>query len=497
MNASLPRLTRRHTRLALAFALAIAAGFAIEPPLQVARAAGTATTLVTDPAAVFTIPAVPMPGHRDTLRDAVFGTRIERITGIPGTPVGNGLGAWGTDARQVYSKQQVWNATGTLLSIENRGGSAGQSPLLLDGETYQPTGTPCAAYDAYDYRWHPSRAHANEQINVSHDGLELMWFDVTRCIKTRSWTLPFAADYGIGSGEGNVSADGRYVVIADGSRMVVVDMDPQAPAAPAYPYRRIGPVFTLPACSLQTGAPTNCPIGNISISPSGRYIDVKYAAVGASCDTLCDLHRIFEVDTNLVIRPHVMAGNSLRCGSFAARPNGWVFPLKHADLMSDPFDNDEDVLVGGRACPGSNLGHVVKVRLRDGKVTSLTDPTNEAGYSHGSARATERPGWFYVTFDRSPSYAGRRYWGEIVALKIDGSGSVERLAHYHSTASQYRAQAHAVPSPDGRRVLFASDWADACGNGCGSTSVFGGYVIDLRAIMARDTIPPAGVRDLR
>ncbi len=486
-----PHLRPRTHVLPRVFATALIALLASgsESPVRAASVPGFLGTL-TDSSAVFSIPAVPRPAYRDTLLDPVFGTRLTRITADPGTALGGTLGTWGTDARQIYSKQQPWNATGTLISIENRGGAAASSPLLLDGETYQPVGTPCSAYDTYDYRWHPSPDHADEQINVNRAGTELMWFDVVRCIKTRTWTLPFAANYGIGSGEGNVSADGRFVVISDASRMVVVDMDPRAPNAPAYPHQRIGPVYTLPPCSLDVETPTDCRIGNISISPSGRYIDVKYGAVGTSCDTLCDMHRIFEVDTNLVIRPHRMANTSLRCGSFANRPNGWVFPLKHADMALDPFDNNEDVLIGGRACPGSTLGRVVKVRLRDGRVTSLTDPANEAGYAHGSARATSRPGWFYVSFDRSPSYVGRRFYGELVAVKLDGSGSVQRFGHYHSTASVYRAQAHGVPSPDGRRILFASDWAQDCGTGCGSKSVFGGYVLDARD--SQDSIPPAG-----
>ena len=43
------------------------------------------------------------------------------------------------------------------------------------------------------------------------------------------------------------------------------------------------------------------------------------------------MRRVFEVDTGLTIRVHNMASSSLRCGSFATRPNGWIFPLKHAD----------------------------------------------------------------------------------------------------------------------------------------------------------------------
>ena len=449
---------------------------------------------ITDSATVFSLPAVPRPGYLTPVTDPSFGTRVTRITGEPGTMISPTLGVWGTDARQVYSKQQPWNSTGKLLSIENRAAGASSSPLILDGETYQPKYTPCSAFDNYEYRWHPSTEYADVQIAVNRAGTELMWYDVANCRKLRSWTLPFAADYGIGNGEGNVSDDGRYVVISDRTRMVVVDMDPRG-NTPAYPFKRIGPVYTFAPCSLKAGEPEFCPNGNISISPSGRYIDVKFGSGGVSCDTLCDMHRIFEVDSSLAIRPRNMADNSLRCGSFASRPNGWILPLKHADMAVDPFDNNEDVLVGGRACPGSSLGRVVKVRLRDGKVTELTSPENEAGYSHGSARATKRPGWVYVTYTRASSSTGRRFGGEIVAVKLDGSRTVQRFAHYHSTAGTYRAQAHGVPSPDGRRILFASDWAEGCGSDCGSTSVFSGYVIDARA--GRDSIPPGAVEDLR
>ena len=418
--------------------------------------------MVSDSFAVVPVPITPQPGYLDRIFDPTFGTLLTRVAGDAGDAASPLPGTWGSVARHVYSKQQPWNSTGTLLDLANN--SPGLSSVFLDGNTYQPVLGPCPNYDHWDARWHPKLVHSREQINVNREGTELMWFDVSNCVKTRTWALPIVADYGIGSGEGNVSNSGRFVVIANQQQMVVVDMDPQLPNAPAYPYRRIGPVYTFEACSLDVERPALGTVQNVSISPSGRYIDVKYgglALLGASgCDSLCDAHRIFEVDTSLAIRPHVMADEAARCGSFAARPNGWIFPLKHADMTLDPDDHGEDVIIGGRACQGSTLGHVVKVRLRDGLVTSLTDPRNEPAYSHGSARNTLRPGWFYVTYSRDPAYQGYRFFGEVVAVRTDGSGSVQRFAHYHSTASTYPAEAHAVPSPDGRRVVFASDWSD-------------------------------------
>src|SRR5262249_26328885 len=140
--------------------------------------------------------------------------------------------------------------------------------------------------------------------------------------KTRTWSLPLTADYGIGSGEGNASRDGRFVCISNAGAMVVIDMDPQPPYAP-YPNRRIGPVYTFPPCSLDVASPSSCPIGNISVSASGKYVDVKYS--GSAPETY-DEHRIYEVDpATLALKPHRMASGSTRCSSFASRPNGWIF----------------------------------------------------------------------------------------------------------------------------------------------------------------------------
>ena len=452
-----------HALVALCCCLAAPAARAQDQP-------GGLPSAISDPTAVLGVPAAPMPAYLRGVVDPTFRSTVMRITPDPGTSTSPVSGTWGTDTRHHYSKDQPWSADGAFYCLENRGGGS-PSPLILDGHTFAPLFTVPSSAGLYDFRWHPAKAHARALINVNASGTELSWVDATTGVKLRTWTLPFAAN-GFGQGEGNASRDGRFIALTSAAKLVVVDMDPQPPYAP-YPNRRIGPVYTFPPCSLSVASPASCPIGNAGVSASGRYVDVKYA--GSTSETE-DVHRIYEVDAaTLAVRPHAMASASLRCDSFVGRPYGWIFGLKHADMTLDPFDGNEDVIVGGRSCPGSTIGHVVKVRLRDGKVTALTDPANEASVLHVSTRSQDRPGWAYVSFFKSD---GRRFSDELVAVKLDGSRTVERYAHMHSvTSGCYRCEQHPAPSPDGSMIAFASNWAQDCGAGCGAAGVVKDYVI--------------------
>ena len=386
--------------------------------------------------------AAARPAYLAPAREPDLGTTIVRITGDAGTAIAGTKGTWGRDARHVYSKQAPWNADGSLLLLQNRGGGS-PARLLLDGRTYAPRALACGDDVLWDYRWHPRRPQV--LVNVDKAGRELCLFDVVACRKVASWSLPVEVD-GIGSGEGNLSDDGRYVALANDDVLFVVDLAAESGKA------KTGPMFRLEPCGIDDD---DCAIGNVSISPSGRYVDVKFK--GRSEETK-DLHRILEVDpATLALAPHAMSSGAARCGSFAGRTDGWIFPLKHADMARDPFDGNEDVIVGGRSCRGSKLGRVVKVRLRDGRVTALTDPAREASVAHVSMRNRERPGWAYVSYFRAE---GKRFSDEIVAVKLDGSRTVERIARTHGTSKGcYRCEAHPAPSPDGRRVVFASNWA--------------------------------------
>lgn len=418
---------------------------------------GGQSNLITDPSLVFTVPAISKPDYLTPIRPSPFGTKITRIAGNSGQSLTttNGSGTWGSDVRHHSSKDQPWNSTGTLIHIENKG-----SPrvLFLDGETYAPKFGPCSNYDYYEDRWHPSREHPNERINVK--GSQLIWFDVVSCVKTRSWTLPVAVP-GIGPWEGNPSADGRFVALTDSTRFFVVDMDPQPPFAP-YPSSRIGPMTDLTDCGIGS-----CTIDWVSVSPSGKYVVVSYDG---------DYVRVYDVNPGtLALTPRPMPLVHANCHGTAAK--GFIYDLGHADMALNPFDNNEDVLIGQEHCgnrgstvSGVLVGGVMMVRLRDGAIKPLTHPSNEAYPYHISTRNYDRPGWAYVTYWPA---AGKRFNDEIIAVRMDGSFAVERLAHTRSNSSGcYRCEPHGVPSRDGKRVIFASNW--------GSSTLVQGYVVDTR-----------------
>ena len=421
--------------------------------------------IATDPRTVFSEPTVAKPAYLETIFPEPFRLPVTRIVADPGKTISlrdGGMGRWGSDARHHYSNDQPWSADGALLALQNTGSP---SSIYLDGNTYRPIRGPCPGYDSYDDRWHPRIAHAHERISVNRT-TRLSWFDVVTCTETREWALPFPV-IGIG---GNPSEDGRFIALSDRKRVIVVDMDPQPPFAP-YPYRRIGPPTDLTG---DCGLKPQCAPSWVSVSPSGRYVVLNYHG---------DHLRVYDVNPNtLAVTPRIMATTSPRCTGTAEA--GFIYDLGHQDLAANPFDHGEDVILGQEHCgnrrkrvAGVLMGGVVMVRLRDGAVTSLTDPTNEAYPYHISTRNYDRPGWAYVSYWPDP---GRRFDHEIVAVKLDGSGTVERYAHTHTeTSACYRCEAHAVPARDGRRVLWASNWMTN-GGGTGVKSVIQAYVVDAR-----------------
>ena len=400
------------------------------------------------------ITQVAKPGYLQPFADPVFDSTVERIVGDPGRPIiypNRSKGIWGAHARHHYVDDQPWNADESLLWLENVSGGS-PARVVLDGKTYRPKFKPCSNYFYYDDRWHPIFPH----VRIAWGGKTLQWFDVVRCKQLRRWTMPFRLSMDSQSGP---SRDGSMWALGDSTRVFAVRMDPL-------------PGLTGPAFDFfhNCGLP-NCTASHVSISPSGHYILIHYGG---------DHTRILDVNPDtLALTPHVYPPRTPEClGHDPAR--GYVFDVGHADLTVDAQGNDIIVAQNRDWCPQRlgtvTLGQIYSVRFSDGAVTSLLAPGTAQSY-HLSCRNYSRPGWCYASFWPAP---GKPFGDEIVALTVDGSMRVERLTHTHTdTTNCYPCEADPVPSPDGRRVIFASSWTLDCDHGCGSQSAPEAYVISL------------------
>jgi hypothetical protein len=471
----------------------------------VVSAPANTLSVITDPNAAFSVPIVARPGYLQPVADPVLGTQITRIAGNANTPItvadGTTLGNWGLDARHNYNLNEAWNNNSTLIYIENPpedGGSPDQ--LYLDGNTYQvkfgtPSNMPGDGGD--DQRWNPNPSFPDDVILAGKNSNQLYWFNVVNNTIDRTWTLPLAVTY-IGNTKGNPSQAGQFICLGNLTQFFIVDMD-------SYPTQRIGPVFDLSTLGI------NGTVDSYSVSPSGDFVVVHYSMLNGQAG---DFEQVLKVDpTTLALTPQPM---SVSWPGLVGNPAlGFVYQLGHEDMALDPFLNNAAVMIGQEHCgnvglniPGiptvnsDGIGGIVMVQLSNGAVTSLTDPgngksiANEAYPDHVSCRAILRPGWCYVSYYNEP---GDRYTDEIIAVKMDGSGSVEQLADYHSDfddntlpeVSQdldfgYRSEAHPVPSPDGMRVIFASNWLY---QGTGGEWI-DDYVIDLRQAQPKGNSAP-------
>jgi hypothetical protein len=367
---------------------------------------------------VLPIPDVPKPGYLETITDPTFGSTVTRVTGDPGTAMQGINGTWNAVARHQYSKVPAWNADQSLLFLGRNDGFP--STVFLDGDSYEPVfGRNAHVLPGSEMRWHPTQPDQMVYVNGNTLGSWNVRTQATQPLET------FAgySDFTIGPFEGNVSNDGRMIAIQakkNGQNVV-------------FAYDMVDRVKHADISLDQVG------LDWASISASGRYLVVNGRFNGNNRFNGLDQTQVYELDGTEVGDLWEEYG----------RPS-------HYDLAVD--ENGDDVAVGVSKSNADD-GRVVKRRLRDGQLTVLTD----GGYAtHTSTRNIDRPGWAYVTYDyEGPNYPP--YYGEIVAVKLDGSMTLERIAHMHAEVGSYLTQPQAVVSPDGKRVLWASNWDQADG----------------------------------
>ena len=412
----------------------------------------------------------PVPQYLANQSDPVFPAWVKRITPNAGTIFPKWNFVVGDIFRHQYSKVAAWNSNGTLLRLSvnqqviNQNGivstkSVGTPVMYLNGLTYDVAGTrPPPSGRLVWERWHPANEPSAHNLifyarNNSQTEAEFGYWNVLTGVVTRLRSFTGYQFVEEQNAEGNVANDASTVALA--ARSI------------AKKGRMVALVFGINSAFALREYDLNDDVDNVTISSSGRYLVVNGCWQGyQGCKNWENSDRTLIYDT------HAPSLNSSIWFSEFGRPS-------HFDVAID--QDGQDVVVGVSKCGTTQndsvcqaeLGSVIKRRLSDGVVTRLTPKVHgdKGGWAvHTSTRNIFRPGWAYVSYQRinktNPGYWGP-YFDEVVAVKLDGSLTVERLARTFNTSGvenvknegvDYWAQTQAVPSSDGRRVLFTSNF---------------------------------------
>ena len=345
-------------------------------------------------------PDIPRPGYLKPIVDPVFGTDVVRITRLapppkPKRPI----------VRHSYSKIQPWNADQSLLLI-----GAFYPQRILDGNTYEQVGLFNASSGPVWSNVDPQRVYGVSGARFGFtdlDGPDPKGF-------TALHRFTGYRNVSLGFGEGNLSNDDRYAALIgvgrDGDRDLIV--------------------FDVPAAQVVATRRFHAPLDNATMSQSGNYVIVVWGADGKGRNKGVEA---YDLGLNFVrqVTPYSEHGDA---GYTADGQEAWVSysPGKKRTIGAYPLAGGPPITVID-AHPGTWGGHV-------------------------SCRNLERPGWCYISDDGGSA----RYWrgyDQVWAQQIAPDGVAEVFAHeHHGFDTAYYRQPQGVPSRDGARVLWASDW---------------------------------------
>ncbi len=331
-------------------------------------------------------------------RPSLLSALLDPLLGTRTTRISNTDGV-----RHAYSRISAWNSDGSkiLLGFNYPG-------RMLDGRTYRDLGS---------FRQVSQAVWSNVDPNKLYGAIGNAFYrqSATSGAITKLRAFTNYVSITIGDYEGGISDDDRYVALigttSGGSRHLIT--------------------YDIAANSLVADIAVPSGINNAQISRKGTYVVVVNNADGTARG-----QGVERYTRNLASRINLT-------------PYG-----RHGDNALDASGNEIYV--------SNNAPNVVAYNLATGGGRRLLSGTTAFEYGHVSGRNIKRPGWIYLSVFNNSVTSGRPGHDQIVAVKTDGSGIVEVFGFsHHTNTSNYAMQPHAVPSPDGTKVLFASEWGSS------------------------------------
>lgn len=354
--------------------------------------------------------AVAKPAAGAAFTDPQFGTIVRRIS--------NAVAAGASDIIPVYSTIQAWNADESYLVLYWVGPGTHH---LYDGRTY---------------------AHIKE-LNISPADLEQVYWD---------------------------SVDPKILYFADGTTLYRFNVDTQVRTA-------VRNFATAPSSCASSVSGGSDPMWT---SWDSRYFGLKCGSKIFSYDKLTDT--VGTVATVSSVNGPQPGPSGLL---YFLNPSGSTAQVRNTSMAVQRTlgpAGDEHATVGSAdgvdtffaVSWGTPEGSVVAANMSTGATRTIVGPstgwpTPPSG-THLSAVAYKAPGWMSVTITGSPSGADVLDQ-EVLLVNANSGGTVCRVAHHRSTATDYWAEPHGTISPTGTRILFGSDWG-------GGASV-DAYVVEL------------------
>ena len=236
--------------------------------------------------------------------------------------------------------------------------------------------------------------------------------------------------------------------------------------------------------------------GSVSAGNDPMFTSWDSNTVGLKCDSTVFLYQLAMNAVTGMATTSLDAPQAAPSGSLAVL-DGWVLDLSlHPQRMLDlasPYEHaSQGRLLNGRDTYntvafdpgplGSGVGSLVSFGLVDGASRVVVGPATgwpyPPGGTHVSSLAYRVPGWVFLSIVGDP--AGQGVLDNEIVVADTNTGTTCRAAHHRSygrnntqLANPYWAEPHVVPSPTGRRAIFASDW----GNGATVDT----YVVELPA----------------